>query len=199
MRLQLLIILMVFLVSLAWAQEADYIVVKKKNHHTLKTYFAGAFISAETFNGFRIHGYIQAIRNDSIILLQEQTQLVNTPFGTSLDTVRYLFGLYYNQIRRFNYKEGYRLSGKKGFRTVTLPKLMMVGGTGFVILELVNTLYREESIRANNKLTALAIATGTAVSGGLWSKISRQRDQVGKKYVIEYIRAKNTGKPQREG
>jgi hypothetical protein len=181
---------MVFMVSFSWAQEADYIVIKKKNHQTLKTYFAGAFISAETFNGFRIHGYIQAIRNDSIIVLQEQTQLVNTSFGTDIDTVRYILGLYYNQIRRFNYKEGYRLAGKKGFRTVTLPKLMTIGGTGFVILELVNTLYREESITANNKLTSLAIATGTAVSGWLWSKISRKRDQVGKKYVIQYIRAK---------
>ena len=185
-----LLVFFFFCSAVSSAQEADYINVKKKNGRVLKTYFDGGFISAETFEGFRLHGYIRAIRNDSIILVQEQTRLVGTAFGTSLDTLRYLYGVDHRLIRRYFYKERFNYAGKKGFRTLSIPKLMVIGGTGFVLLELVNTLYREESINTNNKLPALAIATATAFSGWMWTKIARKRDQVGKKYVVEYMRAK---------
>jgi hypothetical protein len=172
------------------AQQADYILLKKKNDKVLKTYFEGAFFSAETYDGFRMHGIIRAIRNDSIILLQEESRLIGTAFGTTLDTVRYVFGTNVNQVKRFFYDETYQLGGKKGFKSIRLTKLMMVVGTGFVILELVNTLYREESIQDNNKLPSLAIATGVAATGWLWSHIKNKRDRVGKKYVVQYVRAK---------
>lgn len=184
-------ILIVFLNAAAplKAQQADYIQIKKKNDKVLKTYFEGAFFSAETFDGFRMHGIIKAIRNDSIIILQEENRLVGTPFGTTLDTFRYVLGTNVNQVRRFFYDEIYQLTGKKGFSSIRLTKLMMVGGAGFVILELVNTLYREESIRDNNKLPSLAIATGVAATGWLWSWVKNKRDRVGKKYVVQYVRA----------
>lgn len=173
----------------AHAQESDYLVVKKKNGIILKTYYVGGFISAESYTGFRLNGYIKAIRNDSLWVQQEETRLVPTEFGSRLDTLRYMVGLYYNQVRKFNFGKSYEGGRKKGFSQVTLPKLLIRGGAGFFVLEFVNSLYRGESLTRKSNLTTLGIAAGVAATGWIWSAIARKRDQVGGRYEVAYIRA----------
>ena len=58
-----------------FAQQSDFIVLKKPNNRTLKTYYPGSFLSAVTFNGFTINGFITDIRNDSIIIQQKETTI----------------------------------------------------------------------------------------------------------------------------
>lgn len=178
----------------SWAQESDYLVVKKRNGIVLKTYYAGSYIAAETYGGFRLNGWIKAIRNDSLLVLQEEIRLIPTEFGSRVDTVTYSTGVYYNQIRRFNFGNTFTGGRKKGFSQISLPKLMMIGGTGFLLLELVNTAYRGESLNANGKLSALGVAAGVGAGGFLWSYRSKKRDRVGGKYEIEYIRAHSAGR-----
>ncbi|MBC7848644.1 MAG: hypothetical protein H7Y31_02855 [Chitinophagaceae bacterium] len=171
------------------AQQSDFIQVKKHNNRTLKTYYTGAFISAETYDGFRINGIITAIRNDSVIFQQTMTSLVPTQLGQKIDTIRYSMSVYVYQIKKFN-MEGYTPSmRKKGFSVITIPKLMIVGGVGFLGLELVNTIYRKESLTDGNKLGTLAIAVAVAGGGFLWNWVDKKRNQVGGKYKMVYVRA----------
>ena len=69
---------------------------------------------------------------------------------------------------------------------------MIIGGAGFIVLELVNTLYRGESLSDGNKLTVMAIAAGVAATGLLWKHLQSRRERTGKKYKVIYV--KMTGK-----
>ncbi|MFT3826208.1 MAG: hypothetical protein QM731_19955 [Chitinophagaceae bacterium] len=187
------IISLLLVVNASFAQatfaQTDFIVLKKKNNRTIKTFYPGVFISAYTYNDFFINGFIKDIRNDSIYIRQEERRLVGTEFGTKLDTVAYTIGIDYRQIKQFNYK-GYTWNHKKGFSQITLPKLMIVGGTGYVLLELINTLYRKESLTQDNKLVSLSIGAGVALAGFGLEKLSQSGKR---KYKVVYIKAGTPG------
>jgi hypothetical protein len=188
MKQSLLFILLLSIAKVSLSQKSDFIVLKKRNNRTLKTYYPGEFISAVTNNGFPINGFIKDIRHDSIILLQQQRELVAAGFGTELDTVSYILSVDYRDIKSFHYTSQYTWGRKRGFAEVTLPKLMMAGGAGFIILELVNTAYRKESINANNKMTSLGIAAGIAAVGFAITRFQKHSDKAGGKYKVFYIK-----------
>lgn len=188
MKQALLFILLVSLTEVTLSQTSDFIVLKKHNGRTLKTYYPGAFISALTYNGFSINGYIKDIRNDSVIILQQTRQLVGTEFGTTLDTVAYTMGVDYHEIKTFHYTSQYTWGRKRGFAEVTIPRLMKLGGLGFLVLELVNTAYRKESISEDNKLVPLGIAAGIAATGFAISYFQNKADKAGGKYKVVYVK-----------
>lgn len=185
------IILLIIILSgalLTFSQESDFIVLKKRNNRTVKTFYSGSFISGQTYNGFKINGFVTDIRNDSIFIRQEETRLVGTEFGSELDTVKYTVGVDYREIMRFNYTKNYRWGGKRGFVQVTLPKIMMIGGVSFIVLESVNTIYRKESFNDNGKLTSLGVAASIALAGYLWQHFQEQGNKAGGKYKVVYIK-----------
>lgn len=188
MKQALLLILLVSVAEVTLSQTSDFIVLKKRNNRTLKTYYPGIFISAKTYNGFEINGFIKDIRNDSIIIHQEERKLVSKGFGTELDTVSYLVGLDYHDIKTFHFTSQYTWGRKRGFAEITIPRLMRVGGVGFLILELVNTAYRKESITADNKLVPLGIAAGVAVTGFAITYFQNKSDKAGGKYKVVYVK-----------
>ena len=189
MKKGLTALLLLITIAGASAQQSDFLVVKKHNNKTLRTYYEGSFLSAETYEGFQINGFIVAIRNDSILIRQYQTQLVGTQMGSKIDTLVYTFGFYYGQIKKFNLKADDITGRKKGFAVLSLPNLMIIGGIGFITLELVNTAYRHESLTENNKLASLGIAAGVAAAGFIWKYIAKSRNKVGGKYKMVYVKA----------
>jgi hypothetical protein len=188
MKQFLLFILLLSVTKITLSQPSDFIVLKKRNNRTLKTYYPGAFISAVTYNNFNINGYIKEIRHDSIIILQQERRLQPTDFGSELDTSSYIIGLDYRQIKAFHFTSQYTWGRKRGFAEVTLPRLMMLGGAGYVVLELVNTAYRNESINDNNKLASLGIAAGIAATGFAITRLQRHSDKAGGKYKVIYVK-----------
>lgn len=189
MKTTLLFITILFGSLLSFSQQSDFIVLKKWNNRTIKTFYTSSFISAQTYNGFNINGFITDIRNDSIFIRQEETRLVGTDFGSTLDTIKYSIGIDYREIKRFNYTKQYKWGGKRGFVEIALPKIMMIGGVGFIILETVNTIYRKESFNEDGKLATLGVAAGVAVAGYLWQHLQNRANKVGGKYKVVYIKA----------
>lgn len=189
MKPALLFILLLSLTKVTLSQPSDFIVLKKRNNRTLKTYYPGAFISAVTYNGFSINGFIKDIRHDSLIILQQETRLMGTEFGSTLDTMSYTVGLDYHEIKTFHYTSQYTWGRKRGFVEVTIPRLMKIGGVGFLILELVNTGYRKESITKDNKMVPLAIAAGVAATGFAISYFQNRSDKAGGKYKVVYVKS----------
>ena len=95
-------LLLITISTAAFAQPSDYIVLKKKNNRTLKTYFPGTFISATTFTGFNLNGIIKQIKNDSVFIEQQEVRQVPMQFGVpALDTIVYTIRLHYQEIRAF--------------------------------------------------------------------------------------------------
>ena len=190
MKQSLLFILLFSITEVTLSQQSDFVVLKKRNNRTIKTYYPGSFISAVTHNGFSINGFIKDIRHDSIIILQQERRLMATDFGSALDTLSYTIGIDYRDIKKFQYTSQYTWGRKRGFAEVTLPRLMIIGGTGFILLELVNTVYRKESLTANNKLTPLGIAAGVVAAGLAIVHSQNRTDKAGGRYKVIYV--KNT-------
>ena len=186
LRLSLLILLttLSFLVS---AQPSDYIVLRKKNNRTLKTYFPGTFLSAVTYTGFTLNGVIKQIKNDSVFIEQWEIRQVPTQFGVpALDTIVYTIRMHYQEIRQYLYTTRSGISTKRGGGMI--QQIMIIGGVGFIVLEAVNTLYRGESFSDGNKLTVMAIAAGIAATGMLWKHLQSRGDRTWKKYKVTYVR-----------
>lgn len=189
MKSCLLIILLLSFTQHTFSQQSDFIVLKKRNNRTVRTYYEGAFLSAVTWNGFEVNGYIKFIRNDSIILVQEEKRLVSTGFGVELDTVYHTIGLDYREIRRWHYAGDYHWGNKRGFVQLYLPKMMMIGGAGYMLLELINTAYRNDRLTDSKKLTALGIAAGVALAGYTWSRLNdNDNKKASKKYKVVYVK-----------
>lgn len=173
------------------AQKTDMIVLKKNNNRTLKTYFPGSIIMAETYDGFKIYGIIRQIRNDSILLQQRETRLKPTEFGSRLDTLYYSLGINYQYIKKYYYGSGNSFNDveRKDFVKTLFPKIVTRAGIGFFILELVNSIGRKESIQDHNNLTTLGISSVTAAGGYVWTKLHKNRNKVGGKYKALYVKA----------
>lgn len=185
MRNVFVLILMILFSLHSIAQSSDFIVLKKKNNRTLRTYFPGSYLSGSTYDGFNLHGIIKQIRNDSIFFEQMNVRQVPTQFGTPiLDTLFYTLALHYTDIRIYNYKV--QRSRDRGGSSM-MPRLLQLGGTGYIILELVNTAYRKESLSDNKKLTGLGVAALVAAAGFFWQHQKQKALVSGKNYRVEYI------------
>jgi hypothetical protein len=183
-----LLILCTVLTCAVFSQQSDFIVLKKRNNRTVKSYFPGSFISANTYTGFRLNGKITEIKNDSVFIEQQEVFQVATPFGVPrLDTVVHTIRLHYTEINQFFFSTG-SSTRKKRFAEVSLPKIMVIGGTGFIILELVNTAYRKESLNEDNKIGTIAIAAGIAGAGFLWQQLQKQKTKAGGKFTVVYVK-----------
>lgn len=188
MKQALLFILLISIAEVTLSQTSDFVVLKKRNNRTIKTYYPGAFISAVTYNGFAINGFIKDIRKDSIIIQQQERRLMPTDFGSIVDTMFYTISIDYHDIKAFHYTSQYTWGRKRGFAQITLPRLMRIGGIGFLALELFNTAYRKESITANNKIVSLTIAAGVAVTGFAITYFQDRSDKAGGKYKVVYVK-----------
>jgi hypothetical protein len=178
----------IFTIS-AFSQSNDFIVLKKRNNRTLKTYGPGSFLSAKTGTGYQLNGYIRAIRNDSIFITQQETKLMATEFGQRVDTSFYTFGFRYQDITEFYFQRQYDQVGRKrGFVQTLVPSIMVLGGSAFIVLELVNTAYRKEPLNDRGKLLSLGIAAGVAGTGVLIKQLNKGKNKVGKKYIVHYIK-----------
>jgi hypothetical protein len=188
MKQALLFILLIAIAEVTLSQTSDFVVLKKRNNRTIKTYYPGAFISAVTYNGFAINGFIKDIRKDSIIIQQQERRLMPTDFGSIVDTMLYTISIDYHDIKAFHYTSQYTWGRKRGFAQITIPRLLKIGGSTFLALELVNTAYRKESITANNKIVSLTIAAGVAVTGFAITYFQNRSDKVGGKYKVVYVK-----------
>jgi hypothetical protein len=196
MRTTLLSVICLLFVIQAFCQSDDFIVLRKHNNRTLKTYGEGSFLSARTNTGFQLNGFILAIRNDSIYLRQQETKLVATEFGQTIDTVFYSFGIDYRNINEFYFSREYDpVMRKRGFARTTLPGILIAGGVGFAALELINTLYRKESLNDGKKLLSLGIAAGVAGTGVVLQTINSKKNKVGNRYKVYYIKNARGNKP----
>jgi hypothetical protein len=189
MKYLIYICTILFFVTEARAQVADYIVIKNKRGRTLKTYFAGSSMMAETRDGVQLLGIVKEFKNDTMWFQQRETRLVPTAFGTKVDSVIYTFQIRPDQLQRFMWGKQYVNGRRRGFTSFRIPELMIIAGEGFIALELANTLLSKQSIKERKSLPSLITAAGMAITGIAWKKIQRRRDQVGKRYFMEYIKA----------
>jgi hypothetical protein len=165
--------------SQIFSQASDFISVKKRNNRTIKTFFPGVPILFVTTYKRPVNGLITDIRHDSVFVKEWDVRTVPTIFGvTVLDTAGfYITGFHYKEIATID------VSDRTKFQQVTVGRILIIGGIGYTVLNVVNGAYLHEPITDSKNLKNLGIAAGAVGTGLLVNYLNRHR----RKYVIEYI------------
>lgn len=176
------LLLFIFLTAAAksFSQASDFISVKKRNNRTLKTFFPGVHISFETFDKRQVSGLITSIRNDSVFVKEWDVRPMINGLGIPItDTVgAYLSGFHYREIKKVE------VSDRMKLQQLTPGRILIIGGTGYALLNVINGAYLHQSVTSAKNLTSLGIAAG-AVGAGLLTNYLVKR---GNRYHVEYIR-----------
>lgn len=182
------VLIFLFASCKTFAQASDFISVKKKNNRTVKTYFPGLRIQFTTVYGREVNGLIESIHNDSVFVREWDTRLGGGYFGLPrIDTVGvYLTGYHYKEIKDVAVKD-------RSVSLALLPgKLLMIGGTGYAALNLINAGYLHESVGDSKNLRRLGIAGAAVVTGFVANKLLRMKS----KLRIEYVHMDAAGHPK---
>ena len=177
MKRLLLFILFISISTLLFSQVSDFISVKKKNGYIVKTFVAGMPIVFKTKSGAIVDGPIKIIRNDSVFVTTYYTTTVTSFIGTPvIDTVAtYNIGYNYKDIASIQIYE------RLGFLRGKLDKLLMIGGAGYIVLNVINS---------GDNLDADILAAGVFGIGFLIHKLFPDDKFSRKCHEIDYIKVR---------
>lgn len=182
MRNTLTLLLLLLIVSTeGFSQAGDFISVKK-NGRSYTSFYKGAHVRFFTTDGAFVEAFVADIRDDSLFFKPIILRRVGTPWGvTNIDTVA-------TSVKGISYKEVGALPRKnKSFSYIKNGTLLMIGGAGYLLLNLVNGAYLHDPPFGKENLPGMAAATGVFATGFLQSKLHKPIIQMGKKYTVHYI------------
>ncbi len=181
--MKLLLPVLLLIVCYAHAQNADFIIVKKKAK-TYKTIFAGSNIEFTTTSGAYINAYINGIKNDTLFLQEFLVQRLFTTIGTYiLDTLgSYHYKFHYNQIAFLGKKE------KRGFNIHGSGASLFGGGAVLTIAS--GIVYLAD--RKHFSAPLLIASAGLGAFGYFLMKTGNKPIAIGKKYSVHYMNMSST-------
>ncbi len=164
----------------SFSQSSDIINVTRKNGRHLKSFFAGSPIMFQTTRGNYVNGVIKSIKNDSLFVKTFVMGQYMTEYGfTVIDTANsFTNGFSYKEISHI------KLETKKSFFRKNLGGLLIAGGAGYTVLNVINRAASKEPITNKGNLRNLGKAGSVIGLGLLINKIfpatrfSRQSDKI---------------------
>lgn len=161
------IILLLFFSNSAAAQSLDYISVRKKNGQVIKNFYTGSAIVLQLTDGSYLQGPVQTIRNDSVYVMVYDIRLFATNWGTSVrDTIAATrVGIWHSDIGRIF------LNRRRGFFERNTGPLLMIGGAGYLGLNLLNGAFYNQPTGNRKNLRKLGTAAGAFGLGYLLKKL----------------------------
>ena len=177
---------LVCLCFMATSQVSDFISVRKKSGRTIRSFFPGSPIVAETFYGSYLDGWVEDIRNDSVFIKIYDVRYYGTPYGgTIIDTIRnYVVPIYHKEIKSIKVYQRRKSAPAK------IAKLLVIGGAGYFLLNLANGAYLNESITEKKNIRSLGISLGSLGAGLLLNRFFKPNNFSEKKHRIIYIKMK---------
>lgn len=179
----LLFIFLLLLVQTVQAQSLDYISVRKPNGRVVKNFYAGSHLLLQLTDGSYLEGPVQAVRNDSVFITLYDIRYLRTTFGSIIrDTVS-------TSIASFSYKEVSRiyLDERKGFFRRMAGPLLIIGGAGYLTLNVLNGAFYDLPITDAKNLRRLGTAVGAVGLGILFQKLFASDGFTKKKHQITYV------------
>jgi hypothetical protein len=181
-----------FSFSMAAFSQGGYLVLKKKNRN-LRFFWKDSRITFQTNDGEWIHGIITRIHNDSFALTREMIRYTlngidTTHFRGYIFSVKDICALPTRKEMIVHDNNRVRvILGHEKFVWVRNGFIFQVGGGGYVGLNVVNDLIRNEPPFERKKLKGLGIGSAVFVIGTLlhWSFYPHIR--VGRKYHLEAV------------
>ena len=174
--------------SASLSQVSDFISVRKRNGRAIKTFMVGSPIVFESLYGSHVDGWISDIRNDSVFVKMYYTQTIVTLYGSRmLDTIgSYIVGIHHKAIGSI------KVFKKRRSLLAKLDKLLIIGGAGYLLLNLANGAYLKEGVTDDKNLRSLGISLGAIGVGLLINHFNTMNNFSSKKHQIVYVRM--TGK-----
>ena len=185
--MKLLLPILLFISVSSFAQQADFIVLKKKNK-AIGTYYSGMNIAFTDGSGAYIDALINGIKDDTLYLQQFIVRYYPTNFGTYIiDTAgSYRYKYHYNQIVAIGQK------AKTNFNTKGSGAALLGGGVLIALGSGVVYLADREKFSAPLLLSAIGLGTiGFVMAKG---KKSGTALLIGKKYQLVYMNMSNEKK-----
>lgn len=177
-------LLWVFIILLCMentAAQSNILVFKEKNRN-VKSWVTDNFIRFQYVTTQWIDGKIKRITADSIFINSYVLRQIPNQFGfPTIDTS--WFGLMGIHIAEIIGMPGNRYrSGIIGNGT-----LFQVGGSGFIFLNVVNSLIKNDKVFSSANLTSIGIAAGFVLVGKLQSLKYKPYIRIRKKYSMQII------------
>jgi hypothetical protein len=162
----------------AQVSPSDMVVLRNKKGRTVKSYFSGMPIDFGDRGGREVSGIVKKIDNDTIFIQQYDIRRLYNQWGTSVaDTVTsYLLKYHHNEV-------SWVRKPKASFEFVRDGTIFIIGGTGYLLLHVINAAYLNEPVVGST----VAIAAGIAVGGIVMKKLRKNKYPIGKKYQMVYI------------
>jgi hypothetical protein len=162
----------------AQVNSSDMVVLRNKKGRTIKSYFSGIPIDFGDRGGRVVNGIVKKIDNDTIFIQQYDIRRMYNQWGTSVaDTVTtYLLKYHHNEV-------GWVRKPKAKFEFVRDGTIFIIGGTGYLLLHVINAAYLKEPVVGST----VAIAGGIAIGGLVMKKLRKNKYSIGKKYQMVYI------------
>ena len=155
-------------------------VVLRKHYQTIQTYFPTSYIRLQLSNKQWLEGRIRQIKGDSLFInLMAIRQVANFYGLPTIDTVR--LGLY-----KIHINEIYALPKKgAGLDFLTNGTLLQLGSAGYMGLNIINGIGKNEPIFSSDNVTSLGIAASVFVVGTLLHRTYKDTYILGKKYQLQ--------------
>jgi hypothetical protein len=167
----------------ATAQSLDYLSVRKKNGRVVKNVYAGSKVLLQTTNGAYLEGPVQTIRNDSIYITLYDVRLYRTQIGSVIrDTVTTsVLSVHYKDVSRVY------LNKRSGSFQRTAGPLLMIGGAGFLTLNILNGALFNLPVTDSENLKTLGVAAGAFGLGYILQKLFASDGFSKKKHQLVYV------------
>jgi len=170
-----------FCVSLN-AQKGRLLLLKERGV-TIRSFSVGDYINFQFSNQQWLTGYVSAIKEDTIQINQFALQRVMTQFGTyGEDTLRLgKMVLHINEIIAFSKDRGHYNS------VVTNGAALQVGGAGYILLNVINSLINKDHILEQKNIPKLIGGAVAVVAGKLLRKANPNYRPIGKRFSLEIL------------
>jgi hypothetical protein len=164
------------------AQKGRLLLLKERGV-TIRSFSVGDYINFQFSNQQWITGYVSAIKEDTIQINQFALQRVMTQFGTyGEDTLRLgKMMLHINEIIAFSKDRGHYNS------VVTNGSALQVGGAGYVLLNIINSLINNDPILEQKNIPKLIGGAVAVVAGRLLRKANPNYRPIGKRFSLEIL------------
>jgi hypothetical protein len=181
----LFLIISFFIARQVFCQQADFILLKKKNR-TIGSYYTGNNIALTNAQGSYIEALITNIKNDTLFLKQSIIRQIPTNLGVYvLDTVA-------SYRYQYNYKEIKAIGRAGGKFNVSGSAAALMGG-GALLTVASGVVYLADRNKFSPQLLVGSMALGGI--GYAMAKLTGKGMIIGKKYSLVYVEVSNNKKP----
>lgn len=179
----LLFAILIACFSITLSAQNGHLLLLKEKGVTIRSFTVGDYVNFQFSNGQWLNAYITAIKQDTIQINQFALQKVMTMFGTygedTLKLGRML--LHINEIKAFAKDRGHYNS------VVTNGAFLQVGGLGYMLLNVANSLIKNDPVFEQKNIPKLIGGAVAVVAGKLLRKANPNYRPIGKRYSLEIL------------